>query len=148
MYKFLTIFIVLLSVALVATGCGKKEAPAPEAEITMPMSPNIDGTGTTNLTTKAGGPVEAGSTQVQTSATLEPMQQGSATITNSAAPTVIEIQQALKNANLYTGAVDGKSGPKTKKAIIEFQKKNGLNADGKVGSRTWEKLKTYLNQSQ
>ena len=55
-----------------------------------------------------------------------------------------EIQQALKNAGLYDGAIDGKIGPKSRKAIEEFQAKNGLKADGKVGPMTWEKLKAYL----
>ncbi|OGW99977.1 MAG: hypothetical protein A2Y00_02040 [Omnitrophica WOR_2 bacterium GWF2_43_52] len=55
-----------------------------------------------------------------------------------------EIQHALKNAGLYDGAIDGKIGPQSKKAIEEFQAKNGLKADGKVGPMTWEKLKAYL----
>lgn len=63
-------------------------------------------------------------------------------------PTPEDIQKALKNAGLYTGTVDGKIGPKTKKAIEEFQSKNGLTADGKVGPKTWEKLKVYLTQTQ
>ena len=56
-----------------------------------------------------------------------------------------EIQQALKNAGLYQGAIDGKMGPMTLKAIEDFQTNNGLEVDGKVGPRTWEKLKVYLN---
>jgi murein L,D-transpeptidase YcbB/YkuD len=60
-------------------------------------------------------------------------------------PTNIEIQTALKNAGLYAGEVDGKVGPKTKKAIEEFQKANGLKADGKVGPKTWALLSSHLN---
>jgi len=59
-------------------------------------------------------------------------------------PTVVEIQQALKNAGLYQGEVDGKPGPQTQKAIIEFQATQGLAADGKVGPLTWDKLKSHL----
>ena len=58
-----------------------------------------------------------------------------------------EIQQALKNANLYDGKIDGSSGPKTKNAIMKFQEQNGLNADGKVGAKTWAKLGSFLNQT-
>lgn len=58
-----------------------------------------------------------------------------------------DIQQALKNANLYSGKVDGVLGPKTKKAIEDFQAQNDLKADGKVGPKTWQKLKVYLNAS-
>ena len=60
-------------------------------------------------------------------------------------PTTQEIQTALKNAGFYTGAIDGKIGPMSKKAITEFQKANGLNADGKVGPKTWALLSVYLN---
>ena len=55
-----------------------------------------------------------------------------------------KIQRALKSAGVYTGPVDGKIGPGTKTAIIEFQKSHGLKADGVLGKKTWEELKTYL----
>jgi peptidoglycan hydrolase-like protein with peptidoglycan-binding domain len=55
-----------------------------------------------------------------------------------------KIQRALKSAGVYTGPVDGKIGPGTKAAIIEFQKSHGLKADGVLGRRTWDALKTYL----
>ena len=43
------------------------------------------------------------------------------------------VQQKLKNWGYYSGSVDG---PKTKAAVIKFQKNNGLTADGIVGSKT------------
>ena len=55
-----------------------------------------------------------------------------------------KIQRALKSAGVYTGLVDGKIGPGTKEAIIEFQKSHGLRADGVLGKKTWEELKGYL----
>jgi len=61
-----------------------------------------------------------------------------------APPTAKDIQQALKNAGLYTAAVDGVIGPKTKKAIEEFQAQNNLKIDGKVGPKTWAVLKSFL----
>lgn len=61
-------------------------------------------------------------------------------------PSAEDIQKALKNAGLYTGSIDGKIGPKTKKAIEEFQSQNSLTADGKVGAKTWEKLGGYLTK--
>ena len=60
-------------------------------------------------------------------------------------PTGIEIQTALKNAGFYSGNIDGKLGPKSKKAIEDFQSANGLKADGKVGAKTWEALSKHLN---
>ncbi len=55
-----------------------------------------------------------------------------------------EIQKALKNAGYYEGVVDGKMGPKTRAAIMEFQKNMGLKADGVAGRNTKEKLLKYL----
>lgn len=57
-----------------------------------------------------------------------------------------DIQAALKAAGFYAGSIDGKIGPKTKKAIIEFQKAKGLKADGKVGPKTWAVLEKYLGR--
>ncbi len=56
-----------------------------------------------------------------------------------------DIQAALKNAGYYQGNVDGKIGPATKDAVKAFQRDNGLEADGVVGRRTWDKLKPYLS---
>ncbi len=61
-------------------------------------------------------------------------------------PSFQDIQQALANAKLYEGKIDGILGPKTRKAIESFQSQNGLKADGKVGPKTWQKLKEYLNK--
>ncbi len=58
--------------------------------------------------------------------------------------TVEKIQVALKNAHFYTGKVDGKAGPATKAAIVEFQRSKGLTADGVIGRKTWDLLKAYL----
>lgn len=49
---------------------------------------------------------------------------------------VTKIQTKLKNWGYYNGSVDGKYGSQTQKAVKEFQKKNGLTADGIAGSET------------
>ncbi len=54
----------------------------------------------------------------------------------SSGSTVKTIQQKLKNWGYYTGAVDGIYGSKTRAAVVYFQKKNGLVADGIVGNKT------------
>ena len=56
----------------------------------------------------------------------------------------INIQKALKNAGYYQGTVDGKIGSATKDAVKAFQRDNGLEADGVVGRRTWDKLKVHV----
>jgi murein L,D-transpeptidase YcbB/YkuD len=59
-------------------------------------------------------------------------------------PSINDVQLALRNAGFYDGAVDGKPGPKSREGVKEFQRSNGLTADGVVGERTWLKLKKYL----
>lgn len=54
--------------------------------------------------------------------------------------TVKQIQQKLKRWGYYTGAVDGIFGAQTRKAVILFQKRNGLVADGIVGKKTFQAL--------
>lgn len=56
-----------------------------------------------------------------------------------------DVQQALKNAGYYEGAIDGKVGSGTKAAILQFQKDNGLKSDGLLGQETWAVLRGYLN---
>ncbi len=53
---------------------------------------------------------------------------------------VKQVQQKLKRWGYYTGSVDGIFGSGTKKAVISFQKKNGLTADGIVGAATYKAL--------
>lgn len=53
---------------------------------------------------------------------------------------VKEVQRRLKQWGYYTGSVDGVFGAGTKKAVIAFQKKNGLTADGVVGKSTYKAL--------
>ncbi len=49
---------------------------------------------------------------------------------------VRNIQKKLKNWGYYSGDIDGVYGSKTKAAVIYFQKKNGLTADGVAGPKT------------
>ena len=53
---------------------------------------------------------------------------------------VKEVQRRLKEWGYYSGAVDGIFGAGTKQAVIAFQKKNGLTADGVVGKATFAAL--------
>ncbi len=49
---------------------------------------------------------------------------------------VRQVQQKLKQWGYYDGTVDGVFGQETYDAVIRFQKKNGLTADGVAGSAT------------
>ena len=59
-----------------------------------------------------------------------------------------EIQTLLKNAGYYTGRIDGVKGRVTRKSIREFQRANGLSADGIVGPKTLEALSRYTTSAQ
>lgn len=58
----------------------------------------------------------------------------------TSATKVKEAQQALQQAGLYKGKVDGKFGPQTKAAVKEFQKANGLKPTAHLDSATMKKL--------
>lgn len=49
---------------------------------------------------------------------------------------VTKVQKRLIQYGYMTGSADGKYGEKTRDAVIWFQKRNGLTADGRVGSAT------------
>jgi len=55
-----------------------------------------------------------------------------------------DVQTALKNAGYYLGAIDGKLGSGSMRAIKEFQSDHDLVSDGIIGKKTWTQLKNYL----
>lgn len=57
---------------------------------------------------------------------------------------VKELQQNLKNQGFNLGPIDGIFGENTKSAVIQFQKKNGLDPDGIAGPKTQAKLRSQV----
>ena len=53
---------------------------------------------------------------------------------------VKKVQQRLKKLGYYTGSADGDYGAGTKTAVKNFQKRNGLTANGTVNKKTLAKL--------
>ena len=53
---------------------------------------------------------------------------------------VWKLQERLQALGYYMDAVDGQYGPGTRDAVIAFQKKNGLDADGLAGEETQKLL--------
>lgn len=49
---------------------------------------------------------------------------------------VLAAQNLLKNLGYYTGALDGKYGSGMRSAVIQFQRRNAVAADGKIGKVT------------
>ena len=60
---------------------------------------------------------------------------------------VVTLQKKLKQWGYYDGAVDGVFGAGTEKAVQYFQRKNGLVADGIVGTKTAAALGMTLSGS-
>lgn len=58
---------------------------------------------------------------------------------------VKSVQQKLIRWGYLKGSADGIFGAKTKAAVIAFQKKNGLTADGIIGTRTAQALGISLS---
>ena len=150
MKKF--IFVVLtLGLVIYLVGCGKKQQPISETQ--EPIS--IEELGKFDASIQTVPEVmtkTAPAVTVTPSSAVPPAQTKAAEVkleqlppSGPYRPTVHEIQTALKNAGYYTGLVDGKKGPMTKKAIEDFQRANNLGVDGKVGIKTWDVLKPHLN---
>ncbi|MFA5114842.1 MAG: peptidoglycan-binding domain-containing protein [Candidatus Omnitrophota bacterium] len=142
MRTFLAIAAVLF-LGIYMFGCGKKEAPQMGEQMNMEGLVTVPATEVTpSPEAKMPNPPAAAPAVDETAdlRKLEPLPPA-----GPFKPSAVEIQTALKNAGYYTGALDGKLGPMSKKAVGEFQKAHNLKADGKVGPKTWEALKAYLN---
>ena len=53
---------------------------------------------------------------------------------------VLQLQERLTELNYYSGELDGLFGDATHKALVAFQKANGLGADGLAGEKTYAAL--------
>ena len=126
-----------------AAGCGKKQPAMEESQEAVSMESLSTVGSTTSPATEAKVETAQATAPAGVVTKLEPLPPA-----GPYKPSVMDIQTALKNAGIYTGPVDGKIGPKTKKAIEAFQNANGLKVDGKVGTKTWELLSKNLNPAQ
>lgn len=136
--------IFLLTLMIFAAGCKQK---APEPTVTAPMTEELFSDTTLTTLQPQTIPAEAQGKTQEAAPQLSGEREWPAGPLEFMPPSEKEIQQALANAGLYDGGIDGKIGPKTKKAIEEFQTRNNLKVDGKVGAETWAKLEEYLSQN-
>ena len=58
---------------------------------------------------------------------------------------VRKVQRKLIQWGYLSGAADGKYGEKTRAAVVSFQRKNGLTADGRVGPATAKAMGVTLS---
>ncbi|MFH1189871.1 MAG: peptidoglycan-binding domain-containing protein [Candidatus Omnitrophota bacterium] len=151
--KFTPAFLIaILALSVALTGCkGKVEKPVeePDLEATDTMTPLPMESMTSAQQAAQNVIVEPSQSLASepipaTAALPETAEKTAASVTKMAQSRDKDIQKALKAAGFYTGAIDGKIGPRTKKAIIDFQKANGLKADGKVGPKTLAALDKYM----
>ena len=62
---------------------------------------------------------------------------------------VWDLQYRLRTIGLFDRELTGYFGAYTRQAVVKFQKKYGLKADGVVGAATWKALRKYtLNKSE
>ena len=66
---------------------------------------------------------------------------------DSQSEAVRKLQQDLTTLGYYNSTVSGHFGSKTEAAVMNFQKKNGLTADGIAGAKTLAKIATALSAS-
>jgi cell wall-associated NlpC family hydrolase len=59
----------------------------------------------------------------------------------SQGPVVRDLQNLLNERGFNCGKPDAEFGPKTKQAVKDFQRAQGLSQDGVVGQNTWDRLK-------
>ena len=62
-------------------------------------------------------------------------------------PDTMALQQALKDKGFDPGPADGKMGPRTRAAMRDFQKKEGLNATGRWDQETGNRLGVQMSRA-
>ncbi|MBF0503957.1 MAG: peptidoglycan-binding protein [Candidatus Omnitrophica bacterium] len=143
--KNLVLVLVVVFGLTTLIGCNKKKKDE-AAELNGVVTENVvsvTDNSAQNVDVTNAVPVVVENAAAAAAQAIEPVASGADALSK---PTPKLIQQALKNAGLYDGKVDGNIGPKTKKAIEAFQSQNSLKPDGKVGRKTWKALSAYLNK--
>ncbi len=134
------------AVALTLGGCGMfggKSSSSTSAN-DQPSTPRTSSTygGTSNnsvagAASSTAAPMSPSADQSGTSAA-----RNSSSRTSAGSADVREAQQELQSAGFYKGKIDGVDGPKTKQALMSFQKKNGLPQTGKLDQATMAQLQS------
>ena len=137
MKRLLSLMVVVL-VLVALSGCGKRQ----EMEELQPIT--MESLGTVGSPTQVTPEMKVSESKILSTNVGVPAKEALPLPPQGPyKPTGIEIQTILKNAGFYAGNIDGKIGPKSKQAIEDFQKANGLKVDGKVGPKTWEVMSKY-----
>ncbi|MFA5075640.1 MAG: peptidoglycan-binding protein, partial [Candidatus Babeliales bacterium] len=120
--------LMIAGIMIFLSGCVTMETPPDQ---------NVSAATVSCPSTEQPAPESADADTTISSTPSAPLQEATSPETTTAEkPKKKEIQTALKNAGFYAGEIDGKFGPKTKKAIEEFQAANNLAVDGIAGPPT------------
>ncbi len=131
-------------------------APARQAEPVAAPAPIVVPT-TTIAVDPAPAPVQHSPSETASIQPLPPLaapprQRTAEPTPTAAAPAasqlVARVQQALKDRGLYSGTVDGISGPATAEAIRTFEKSQGLSPTGEAGERLLAALRAERARQQ
>ena len=114
--------------------------PTPSATPTPTETPTPTHSATPTPTAMPTPTPSASPTPTATSTPTPSASPTSATSIPEPTPTTAAVQRALAQRGYYKGRIDDKLGPETRRAIREFQRKEGLRASGRVDSATIKKL--------
>src|SRR5260370_26000008 len=148
--KKLVLGLFLVSIGALLLACNPatptpSATPSPTPSVTPTPTATPIPTPSATLTPTAT-PIPPPSATPTPTATPTPPPTPSATPPHSATsipeptPTTAAVQRALAQRGYYKGRIDDKLGPETRRAIREFQRKEGLRASGRVDSATIKKL--------
>jgi len=143
----IAIFVIgLIIVPLAVFGCKAKAQKEGEAANTISTEATMSAEDVVVTQTPVTEPAQgiSGQETIPPTAAVPPAAEAAGGIPAEKIERNKEIQTALRAAGFYGGNIDGRIGPKTKRAIIEFQKAKGLKADGKAGPKTWAELEKHL----
>lgn len=141
---FVLVIAVAAVISLAVLGC-KAKVEKTEADMQVAAGPEIVSTTTTEEMIAVPEPAQmVGTETIPPTAAVQTPPVSTSGVPMDQLARNRDIQTALSKAGFYTGAVDGKIGPKTKAAIKQFQQARGLKVDGKVGPKTWAELQKFL----
>ena len=132
LFGYKSLIIIIFVFCFVFAGCNKREAESPFKSELSDYTSTITSSSGDEISELTGldEEIEVMSIEID--------------ISGQIAPSPEQIQIALEKAGYYKGKIDGKIGPKSQKAIRDFQIDNDLEPDSKVGPKTWSKLRDYL----
>lgn len=124
-------FVALTVVGVLATGPAWAQTSTPSSTDKSPSGSSTT-PGSTSGETKSG--------DMKSGEMMKGGKHGRSAKAGGSAEHVKAAQQALKDKGHDPGAIDGRMGPKTKAALKDFQKAEGLKATGRLDNDTMAKL--------